>query len=71
MRSEPLKPALHQFARVGGLALQYRSGVRRVSRNFASFTDLRASLELFLRAKHALLDGEIICWMKNRSRLDR
>jgi hypothetical protein len=25
---------------------------------------LRASLELFLRAEHALLDREIICWMK-------
>lgn len=39
------------------------SGVRLVSRNgnrFASFTDLCASLEFFLKAKHAVLDGEIV-----------
>ena len=44
------------------------SGVRLVSRNgnrFASFTDLCASLELFLRAKHAVLDGEIVCLDEN------
>lgn len=44
------------------------SGVRLVSRHgnrFASFTDLCASLELFLRAKHAVLDGEIVCLDEN------
>ena len=47
-------------------ALAYRdpSGVRLVSRNgnrFASFTDLCAGIELFLKARHAVLDGEIAC----------
>src|SRR5207302_5347324 len=40
------------------------SGVRLVSRNgnrFASFTDLCAGIELFLKARHAVLDGEIAC----------
>ena len=40
------------------------SGVRLVSRNenrFSSFGDLCASLELFLKAKSAVLDGEIVC----------
>lgn len=44
------------------------SGVRLVSRNgnrFASFTDLCASLEMFLKAKHAVLDGEIVCLDEN------
>ena len=40
------------------------SGVRLVSRNgnrFASFTTLCASLEFFLKARSAVLDGEIVC----------
>jgi bifunctional non-homologous end joining protein LigD len=44
------------------------SGVRLVSRNgnrFSSFTDLCASLEFFLKAKHAVLDGEIVCLDEN------
>jgi len=44
------------------------SGVRLVSRNgnrFASFTDLCASLELFLKARDAVLDGEIVCLDEN------
>lgn len=44
------------------------SGVRLVSRNgnrFASFTDLCASLEFFLKAKNAVLDGEIVCLDEN------
>ena len=44
------------------------SGVRLVSRNgnrFASFTHLCASLEFFLKAKHAVLDGEIVCLDEN------
>lgn len=42
--------------------------MRLISRNgnqFASFTDLCASLEMFLRAKHAVLDGEIVCLDEN------
>lgn len=44
------------------------SGVRLVSRNgnrFASFTDLCASLEFFLKAKSAVLDSEIVCLDEN------
>jgi bifunctional non-homologous end joining protein LigD len=40
------------------------SGVRMVSRNgnrSASFSDLCAGIEFSLRAKHAVLDGEIVC----------
>jgi bifunctional non-homologous end joining protein LigD len=40
------------------------SGVRLVSRNgnrFSSFGDVCASLELFLKANSAVLDGEIVC----------
>jgi bifunctional non-homologous end joining protein LigD len=50
----------------GFRALGYRdpSGVRLVSRNgnrFASFSDLCVGIEFSLRAKHAVLDGEIVC----------
>jgi bifunctional non-homologous end joining protein LigD len=50
----------------GFRALAYAdpSGVRLVSRKgnrFASFTDLCAGIELFLKARHAVLDGEIAC----------
>jgi ATP-dependent DNA ligase len=50
----------------GFRSLAYRdpSGVRLVSRNgnrFASFVDLCAGIEMFLKEKHAVLDGEIAC----------
>jgi bifunctional non-homologous end joining protein LigD len=50
----------------GFRALAYAdpSGVRLVSRKgnrFAGFLDLCAGIELFLKAKHAILDGEIVC----------
>jgi bifunctional non-homologous end joining protein LigD len=44
------------------------SGVRLVSRKgngFSSFGDLCASLEFFLKAKSAVLDGEIVCLNEN------
>ena len=44
------------------------SGVRLVSRNgnrFSSFAELCASLEFFLNAKSAVLDGEIVCLDEN------
>src|SRR5579862_3614833 len=40
------------------------SGVRLVSRNgnrFGSFTELCAGIEFALKAKHTVLDGEIVC----------
>lgn len=40
------------------------SGVRLISRNgnrFSSFTELCYGIELFLKARHAVLDGEIVC----------
>jgi ATP dependent DNA ligase-like protein len=50
----------------GFRALAYAdpSGVRLISRKgnrFSSFSDLCAGIELFLKAKHAILDGEIVC----------
>lgn len=50
----------------GFRALAYRdpSGVRLISRKgkrFASFSDLCTGIELFLKAQHAVLDGEIVC----------
>jgi bifunctional non-homologous end joining protein LigD len=50
----------------GFRALAYAdpSGVRLVSRKgnrFANFADLCAGIELFLKARHAVLDGEIVC----------
>lgn len=56
--------AVGRFWRSRPLAQPQLTHVRLVSRNgnrFASFTDLCASLELFLRAKHAVPDGEIAC----------
>lgn len=44
------------------------SGVRLISRNsnrFASFSNLCAQIELFLKARHAVLDGEIVCLDEN------
>src|SRR5438034_2423450 len=44
------------------------SGVRLISRNgkrFGSFTDLSAGLEFGLKAKNAILDGEIVCLDEN------
>lgn len=44
------------------------SGVRLISRKgnrFASFADLRAGIEFSLRARHAVLDGEIVCLDEN------
>jgi bifunctional non-homologous end joining protein LigD len=46
------------------LAYRHPSGVQLVSRNgnkFASFTDLCAGIELFLKPRQAVLDGEIAC----------
>jgi bifunctional non-homologous end joining protein LigD len=50
----------------GFRALAYcdSSGVRLISRNgnrFAGFTDLCAGIEFALKARHAVLDGEIVC----------
>src|SRR5579872_6793908 len=50
----------------GFRALAYAdpSGARLVSRNgnrFARFSDLAAAIEFALKAKHAMLDGEIVC----------
>ena len=50
----------------GFRALAYRdpSGVRLLSRNgnrFSSFAELCTGIELFLEARHAVLDGEIAC----------
>lgn len=44
------------------------SGIRLISRNgnrFASFTDLCAGMEFSLGARHAVLDGEIVCLDEN------
>lgn len=50
----------------GFRTLAYRdpSGVRLISRKgnrFASFDELCGSIEFELHAKHAVLDGEIVC----------
>jgi len=57
---------LYEVKYDGFRALAYcdPSGVRLISRNgnrFASFTDLCAGIEFALKAKHAILDGEIVC----------
>lgn len=57
---------LYEIKYDGFRALAYRdpSGVRLISRDgnrFASFTHLCAGIEQFLKAKHAVLDGEIAC----------
>ena len=53
-----------------GLAYLDASGVRLISRNgnrFSSFSELCAGLEFSLKAKNAILDGEIVCVDENGS----
>ena len=57
---------LYEVKYDGFRALTYcdPSGVRLVSRKgnrFVGFSDLCAGIELFLKARHAILDGEIVC----------
>jgi hypothetical protein len=57
---------LYDFKYDGFRALAYAdpSGVRLASQKgnrFAGFVDLCAGIELFLKARHAVLDGEIVC----------
>jgi bifunctional non-homologous end joining protein LigD len=67
-RPEPFSHTdwLYEIKYDGFRALAYcdPSGVRLISRNgnrFASFTDLCAGIEYALKARHAVIDGEIVC----------